>query len=36
MTLPEDPATLLFWPAATIAFYIGARALNRIRPRWWS
>ncbi|GGB33709.1 murein hydrolase effector protein LrgB [Tistrella bauzanensis] len=36
MTLPDDPATLLFWPAATIGFYIGARALNRLHPAWYT
>ncbi|MDR3641935.1 MAG: LrgB family protein [Humidesulfovibrio sp.] len=26
----------LFWSAATIALYCGARWVNRRRPRWWS
>ncbi|WP_112664301.1 LrgB family protein [Microvirga flavescens] len=35
MPFTEATALAVFWSAATIVFYIGARTLHRLRPCWW-
>ncbi|MGO4704339.1 LrgB family protein [Microvirga sp. 2MCAF38] len=35
MPIGETTALAVFWSAATIALYMGARALHRLHPRWW-